>query len=86
MDNNDEKIIEYLSQHKSILWTSILVLGGGVVGLILTYNPMLYPNSFGNFTRIILFIIGLTLIFSMIIGVLNVDSEILKYLKKRRST
>ena len=82
MDNHDEKIIEYLAQHKNILWTGILVVGGGLVGLVLTYNPTFYLNVFGDIARIIFFILGFLLFISMIMGLLNTDLDIKKYLKK----
>ncbi|MFA7658590.1 MAG: hypothetical protein WCY19_04090 [Candidatus Gastranaerophilaceae bacterium] len=82
MDNREEKIVEYLAQHKNILWTGILVLGGGLVGLVLTYNPKFHPFIFSNFFRIIFFIIGFILFVSMIIGLLNTDVDMQKYLKK----
>ena len=82
MDNHDEKVIEYLAQHKNILWTGIIVLIGGLVGLGLTYNPILLPYSFSNIVRLILIFVGVPLLISMIIGVLNTDSEIKDILRK----
>lgn len=81
MDKHDEKVIEYLAQHKNILWMGIIVLAGGLVGLVLTCNPLdLY--SFGNIARIVFILIGGFLFFAMIIGLLNTDLSIKKYLKK----
>ncbi|MDD3436437.1 MAG: hypothetical protein PHC64_04710 [Candidatus Gastranaerophilales bacterium] len=83
MGNHDEKVITYLSQHKNILWSRILVLSGGLVGLVLTYNPSVPMYSFGNIARLIFFIIGFSFLFAMVIGLLNTDSGIQDILKKR---
>lgn len=84
MEKQDEKIVEYLSQHKNILWTGIIVLAGGLVGLFLTYNPSLSPYCFANITRVGFFIIGFILLIAMSIGLLNTDFDIRKLLTKRR--
>lgn len=82
MDKNDEKVIEYLAQHKNILWMGIVVLAGGLVGLILTYNPALSPYSFSNIARTSLILLGATILISMIIGLLNTDCDMKNILKK----
>jgi hypothetical protein len=82
MDNQDEKVVEYLAQHKNILWTGLLVVGGGLVGLVLTYNPTLSQFAFGNLMRIGFIIIGFCFFIAMIIGLLNTDLDIRKYLRK----
>lgn len=82
MDKKDEKIVEYLSQHKNILWTTIIVLSGGLVGLVLTYNTSNSAFAFSNVTRCVFIAIGFVLLIAMLIGVLNIDLDIRKYLRK----
>lgn len=82
MDKNDEKIVEYLCHHKNILWTTIIVLGGGLVGLVLTYNTSISAFAFGNIARCVFTAIGFVLLIAMLIGVLNIDFDIRKYLRK----
>jgi len=84
MEKQDEKVVEYLAQHKNILWTGIVVLTGGLVGLFLTYNPSLSPYSFANVARVGFFLIGLFFLVAMSIGLLNTDTSIIKLLRKRR--
>jgi len=86
MEKNDEKIIEYLLHHKNTLWTGIVILAGGLVGLFLTYNPSLPPYSFANIARVGFFLIGLFFLSAMSIGLLNTDSSIRKLLTKRRAS
>jgi len=82
MDKNDEKIVEYLVHHKSTLWTGILVIGGGVVGLVLTYNISISPYAFNNIMRVLFGSVGVVFLVAMLIGLLNTDLSILNILKK----
>lgn len=81
MNKKDEKIVEYLCHHKNILWTTIVVLSGGLVGLVLTYNP-LAPFAFGNIARCVFIVIGCVFLYGMFLGVINTDFDIRKYLGK----
>lgn len=82
MDKNNEKLIEYLTQHKNNLWMGVIVLAGGLVGLVLTYNPNLQFYSFCNIARLIFILIGTYLFLAMILGLLNIDKDIRNILQK----
>lgn len=79
--NKDEKIIEYLLQHKNNLWTGVIVLSGGLAGLLLTYPNVLFVLSIAFVTRIILIILGAFFLILMIIGLINTSSDIQRLIK-----
>jgi len=82
MDKFDEEIIKYLTHHKNSLWATIVVLAGGLVGLLLSYNPNLTFVCYINVIRSFFFVLGVIFFIGMFIGLLNTDSDIRKILKK----
>lgn len=79
--NKEEKIIEYLLQHKNNLWTGVIVLTGGVAGLLITYPNVLFELSISFVIRIILLVLGAFFLALMITGLININSDIKKLLK-----
>ena len=76
--NKDEKILEYLNLHMNRLWTGIIVLSGGLVGLSITFS---FTFSFTSIIKSILLILGIFLLISMLIGLSNTGLEIKERLK-----
>ncbi len=82
MDKKEEKELEYLNAQLNRLWTGIIVLGGGIAGLVITYSYALPLYVSENITKLILFIIGFVIFTMMLIGLANINIEINKFLKK----
>lgn len=79
--NKNEKIIEYLLQHKNNLWTGVIVLSGGLAGLLLTYPNVLFVLTIAFVTRIVLIILGAFFLILMIIGLINTNLDIQRLIK-----
>lgn len=80
--NKDEKTIEYLIAHKNNLWTSLIVLTGGLTGILLTFNYSLhFLFTLKGIIEILLFSLGVFLFVLMLNGVINTSSDIKKFLK-----
>jgi hypothetical protein len=84
MDKKEEKEIEYLNAQLNRLWTGIIVLGGGIAGLMLTYSYSLPIYASENIAKLILFIIGFIIfIMMMLSGIANLNIKINKLFKER---
>lgn len=79
MDKKEEKEIEYLNSHLNRLWTCTIVLLGGLIGMSLSisFTPFLVKD----YIKIILIILGITLAWMMITGIINTDYKINKKLQ-----
>jgi len=79
MDKKEEKEIDYLSAHINRLWTSLIVLIGGLIGLALSLS---LHEPIAKFTLKCLFILlGACFLIITIISLINVDTKINKKIK-----
>jgi hypothetical protein len=74
-----EKQIDNLIEHKKSLWTTLIVLNGGLAGLLLTFSPPLVCPI--NITKAILLSIGLFLDYLFLEGLFNINQRINDLLK-----
>lgn len=82
MDKEDKRlIIEYLISHKNNLWTGVIILIGGIVGLLLSYSFSSDINNIENSIKIGLFFTGLFFLILMVTGLININLEIKDKLK-----
>ncbi len=79
MEKKEEKEIEYLNSHINRLWTSLIVLGGGLSGILLSVS--MTENMPKMIIKTALFIFGLILILIVINAIINVDIQINKKIK-----
>lgn len=77
--NKEEKEVEYLNAHINRLWTSMIVIGGGLSGILLSIS--LTENVFKMSVKIGLFLFGLFLILIVINAIISVDNQINKKIK-----
>lgn len=81
MDKKEEKEVEYYNAQLNRLWTGIIVLGGGLSGLLLTYSYYSPIYAMTNMVRLILFALGFIFFIMMIIGIINISTDIKNFLK-----
>jgi hypothetical protein len=79
MEKKLEKQIDNLIEHKKSLWTTLIILNGGIVGLILSFSSPIFCMS--NLTRLLFLIIGLSLDFLFLEGIFKVNEKINNILK-----
>lgn len=77
--DKEEKEFEYLNSHINRLWTSMIVLVGGLSGLALSFS-LSGPIS-TIIIKIVLFTLGSCFFGITIIGLINSDRKINKKLK-----
>jgi len=71
-----KKIDNYIEARKS-LWTTVIVLSGGIVGLILTISNLF--ASISNIVKILIIIIGGLLDYFFILTIIILNKEITNY-------
>ena len=79
MDAKQEKLIDSLIEHKKSLWTTLIILNGGIAGLILSFSPHIVSVS--NLTKILLLIIGLFLNYLFLEGLFKISKKLTNALK-----
>lgn len=79
MDKKEEKEIEYLNSHINRLWTSLIVIGGGLSGILLSFS--LTENVFKTSIKMGLFVFGFFVILVVIKSIIDVDIRINKKIK-----
>jgi len=83
--DSENKIIDFLIAHKNNLWTTLIVLVGGLSGLFLSIPFSKAAFSQNMYPRLLLFALGLFFVFVMIKGLMTVHYEIIQKLKDKRS-
>lgn len=79
MEKKEEKEIGYLNSHINRLWASLIVLGGGLSGILLSFS--LTENVLKISIKIGLFVFGFLVILVVIKSIIDVDIRINKKIK-----
>lgn len=79
MDKREEKEIEYLNAHINRLWTSMIVLVGGLAGILLSFSG--HDPIYKMTIKMIFLILGSYFVIITITGLINSDNRINKKLK-----
>lgn len=79
--DKENKTIEYLIAHKNNLWTSLIVLVGGLAGLALTLPVSIEIINSDNWLKLGLILGGFVCLNLLINGLINVNNEIKRKLR-----
>ncbi len=74
MDKKEEKEIEYLNSHINRLWTSMIVLVGGLSGVLLSFSGN--ESVYKIIIKTIFLLLGAIFIVVTIKGLINSDKRI----------
>ena len=80
MDEKEKVIINNLIEDKKILWTVVIVLTGGVVGLLVSIDK--FSWSIQVIFKIIVCLLGIWILYCMLINLISVTNQIKEKLRK----
>ncbi len=80
MDDKDKLIINNLIEDKKSLWTVVIILSGGLVGIVASLNNL--HSIFQIVFRIGMFIFGLIVLYYMVNNLITVTNQINEKLRR----